>query len=237
VRTPAIDQVPETPATDGVDHQVHARLHRIVEHAVLAPGIEDPAFARGHVDRGVVAFETHGRLRDDGDVHAHALGPVIALVRVARDFGMARQAHQPAASNRRAEAGEHLRQVRAAQQFRRRTHRAGEGFVVGFAIGGHQRQHRIACETLRVRFPGALAERGDFRLQRGGIEAHGQLDEGHLQFHRDVGWEGCRYRNREAASCQIRHIPALRAPQRTTAPFGAVVVLLGAFAIRSAACT
>ena len=37
-------------AAHGVDDQVDARCFRVVEHAMRPPRIEDPAFARRHVD-------------------------------------------------------------------------------------------------------------------------------------------------------------------------------------------
>src|SRR5207342_2865868 len=125
-----VDQVPEARAAHGVEHQVHARLGGIVDHAVLPPGIEDPALAGRHVDGLATAFEAHGRLGHDGHVHAHALGPVVALVGVALDFRLSGQAHQPAASHGGADAREYLAQVRTTLQILGGAHGAGVALVV-----------------------------------------------------------------------------------------------------------
>ena len=160
-----------------------ARPAGVVLDLVFAPGVEDPAFARGHVDGTAAAFEAYGRLGDDGYVHAHAIGPVVALVHVLGDFSLAGEAHQAGSPGHRAETGDGLQQVGAAQQFGGGRHLADERLVGGSAAGRQQRQHGVAREFLRVVPPDALAQGQHFRRQRIGIEAQGQLDERYGELH------------------------------------------------------
>src|SRR5690606_25107567 len=138
VRAAAGDQLPEAVATDGVGNQVDAGAVGVVDHPVPGPGVEDPAFAGGHVDLGAAGLETHVGRGGDRHVHAHALAPVVVGVDVLGDFGLAGQAHQPRAAPGATDRRQHLAQARHLRQHGRRTHVAGEVVVVGITVGGNQ---------------------------------------------------------------------------------------------------
>ena len=85
-----------------------AHVVAVVMDAMQAPGVENPAFARAHVDGRVAAIEHHARLRDDGHVNAHPLGPVIRLVDVRIDFCLTRKAHQARSAKHGTETSQHV---------------------------------------------------------------------------------------------------------------------------------
>ena len=62
--------------------------------AVQTPVVEQPGFAAAHVYGLTAAVKQHFRARDDGDVHAHAIEPVIVDVGVLGHHGTGIEAQQ-----------------------------------------------------------------------------------------------------------------------------------------------
>lgn len=182
-RTAFGQQVPEALAAHGVCDQMDALGAALVEHPVPAPRIEDPAFARGHVDLGIPALEAHARRGDDGDVHAHALAPVVIDVDVRLHLRLAVEAHEARAPPRSPDCLEHLAQIGATVQPGCGPHAAGKRIAGGVALRRDQRQRAVAVVPRRPPPPCALLDRGHLGQQGGGIERDGKLDERDLQFH------------------------------------------------------
>ena len=105
-------ELPEARAAGGVRDQVDARVWRGVLDAVQAPVVEQPGLAAAHVHGLAAAVKQHFGPRDDGDVHAHAIEPVVVDVGVLGHHGAGIEAQQARAAPHRAEARENLAHVR-----------------------------------------------------------------------------------------------------------------------------
>src|SRR5262249_29945824 len=131
---PQRDVIPKLLAPDRVEDEVDALIVIIVDDAVQPPGVENPAFAGGHVHDRIAALEADAGLRHHWNVHAHPVDPVIALVGVLRDFRVAREPHQPRAANRDANRGHRLLYIRAAFEVRCGAHWAREALIGRIAV-------------------------------------------------------------------------------------------------------
>ncbi|HWG66358.1 MAG TPA: hypothetical protein VN662_02930 [Rhodanobacteraceae bacterium] len=160
-----------------------------VGHAVQLPGIENPAFACPHVDMSVGAEELNGRIGRHGDVHPNPFIPVMVGIDVGGYLCAGCEAHQPHASQHNAQTAEHLAQIGAAFQGRRRPHRAGQCIAARrIALDGNQWQCRIARQTAGMGLPQSFPQCLNFGGQRARIEKQWQLDEGNRQLHRKASW-------------------------------------------------
>ena len=143
-RTAFGQQIPESLASHGVCDQVDALGTPFGEYPVPAPRIEDPAFARAHVDLGIPTLEAHARRGDDGDMNAHALAPVVIDVDVRLHFRLAVEPHQARPPPGGADRFKHLAQIRAPLEPRRRPHPAGQRVAGRVAFRRDQRQGAVA---------------------------------------------------------------------------------------------
>ena len=83
------DELPEGRRAGRIGNEVHALFVAAVVDAVAAPVVEEPGLAGGHVHSLVAAMEADFLAREDRDVHAHAVEPVIAGVRMLRHLAPA----------------------------------------------------------------------------------------------------------------------------------------------------
>ena len=104
-----------------------------IRHAVRAPRVEDPGLARSHVLSSRPTVEGYVGMRHYGHVHAHAIEPVVRYVAMALRFGVSVEPHQARSTDHRVEAREHLRQIGARREVRRRPHRSNERVALGIA--------------------------------------------------------------------------------------------------------
>src|SRR6188474_3220186 len=95
-----------------------------------APVVEQPDLAGGHVDILVAAVEAHLGPRDDGDVHADTIEPLIARIGMLWHGRAGADAHEARAAPDHTETGEDLANVRTRLQVRRRLHDATHGVVL-----------------------------------------------------------------------------------------------------------
>ena len=176
-------QVPERRGADRVGDQVDALVARRVEHVVEPPGVEDPGLAGGHVDRALVAGELDHGAGQDRDVDADPVGPVVVGVDVERGLRLALEAHQPRAPEDGLEARQHLAQVLALLQMRRRQHRPRDTVVHRIAVERDQRQGGVARMALRMRAPVRLRYGLDLGAHALDVEGERQLDELRIELH------------------------------------------------------
>ena len=176
-------KVPERRRADRVGDQVDALVARRVEHVVEPPGVEDPGLAGGHVDRALVADELDHGAGQDRDVDADPVGPVVVGVDVERRLRLALEAHQPRAPEDGLEARQHLAQVLALLQMRRRQHRPRDAVVHRIAVERDQRQRGVARMALRMRAPVRLRDGLDLGAHALDVEGERQLDELRVELH------------------------------------------------------
>jgi hypothetical protein len=91
---------------------VDARVLASVLDAVQAPVVEQPGFTAAHVHSFPATVKQHLGARDDGDVHAHAIEPVIVDVGVLGHHCTGIEAQQARATPHHAEARQNLAHVR-----------------------------------------------------------------------------------------------------------------------------
>src|SRR5207302_5418289 len=79
---PGVDKLAQTSAADGVQYQMHALVGTAVVDLMAAEGIEQPAFAGGHVHSLAAAGEQNVGIRDRRDVDPPMCPPVIMAIDV-----------------------------------------------------------------------------------------------------------------------------------------------------------
>ena len=104
----AINQVPQSCPSHGVEDEMDPPFVTIIADAVAMIGVKCPALSRLHVHGLVGAHEGHLRVGDDRDVYPQVRAPVIMAVHVRRHFASRPQAHQAAAAPHSAELGHGL---------------------------------------------------------------------------------------------------------------------------------
>jgi hypothetical protein len=176
-RPRAIDQLPERGRADRVGDEMDASRRIRIEHVVLPPGVEDPRLACAHVHRLFAADEADVVIRHHRHVHARVLAPVVIRVGVHRRFGIAVDAHQARAAPHRVKRRQHLAQVRAAIEMRRRAHRSAHVVVHRIAVHRDQRQRAVAGMSFGVRTPRVFVELRDLGSESRGVESQGKLNE------------------------------------------------------------
>ena len=105
-------ELPEACAAGGIRDEVDARFRRRILDTVQPPVVEQPGFAAAHVHGFPAAMKQHFGARDDGDVHAHAIEPVIVDVGVLGHHGTGIQPQEARATPHHAKARENLPYVR-----------------------------------------------------------------------------------------------------------------------------